>query len=317
MKTLKFNNGQEMPILGLGTWKSATGEVYTAIKEALAMGYRHIDCAHIYGNEDEIGQAFQDAFQEGVLKREELWVTSKLWNNAHAPADVRPALEHTLKNLKLDYLDLYLIHWPVAIKPGLGMPQNAQDFVSLENLPILDTWQAMENLVDSGLSKQIGVSNFSVKKLKDLLTQARIKPGVNQIELHPYLQQKDMLDFCNENGIYLTAYSPLGSPDRPDRLKSENDPILLKDPSILAIAEEHGVSTAQVLISWSIHRNVSVIPKSVNPTRLQQNLDAAKVNLSPENMETIAQLDRHRRYVSGSFWCPEGSPYTLENLWDE
>lgn len=317
MKTLQFNNGDQMPILGLGTWKSAPGEVYTAIKEAIRLGYRHIDCSPIYENEAEIGQALSEAFKEGLVTREQMWITSKLWNDVHAPADVQPALNKSLADLQLSYLDLYLIHWPVALKKGVFLPEAAEDLISLDELPISQTWEAMETLVDQGLCRQIGVSNFSTAKLKGLLDKARLKPTMNQIELHPYLQQSGMLDFCSKNQIYVTAYSPLGSIDRPDVLKAEDEPVLLEDPTIAAIAAKHGITNAQVLISWAIQRGTAVIPKSVNPGRMQQNLDAADVSLTVEDMQEIAGLDRHRRYVGGEFWEMPGSPYTVASLWDE
>jgi alcohol dehydrogenase (NADP+) len=261
-----------MPMLGLGTWKSDPGDVYKAVKEAIRVGYRHIDCAFIYGNEAEIGQALSEAFAEGLVTREQLWVTSKLWNDCHAPADVQPALAQTLADLKLDYLDLYLIHWPVSIKKGEGFPLSAEKLISLEDLPILDTWQALETCVDQGLCRHIGVSNFSAAKLQALMTDARIKPEMNQVELHPYLQQPNLVTFCQSQNIHLTGYSPLGSPDRPAGLKAEDEPILLEDPAIVAIADRHGASPAQVLISWAIHRGTAVIPKSVTPARIAQNL---------------------------------------------
>lgn len=317
MKTLKFTDGAEMPILGLGTWKSAPGEVYQAVKEALKVGYRHIDCAPIYGNEKEVGRALTEAFDEGIVRREEVWITSKLWNNAHAPKAVQPALEQTLKDLQLDYLDLFLIHWPVAQKEESVLPESPSDFLSLEDRPIQKTWEAMENLVDLKLVRHIGVSNFSIPKLEQLLQAARIKPAMNQIELHPYLQQPQMLDFCKKNNIFLTGYSPLGSSDRPEGLKAENEPVLLQDEKVAQIAAQKEASPAQVLISWAIHRGTAVIPKSVNPARIQQNLEAANVVLTPQDMAALESLDKARRYVDGTLWTMDGSPYTLTSLWEE
>lgn len=317
MKTLRFANSDQMPILGLGTWKSSPGDVYKAVKEALRIGYRHIDCASIYGNESEIGQALAESFEEGVVTRDKLWITSKLWNNAHGSEDVQPALEKTLADLRIDFLDLYLIHWPVIIRKEVLFHERASDLVALEDMPIAKTWQVMEKMVTKGLCKHIGVSNFSIDKLSKLLETAEINPEMNQIELHPYLQQTDMLDFCDALSIHLTAYAPLGSADRPARLKVDDEPVLLEDQVITGIAQRHGVTPAQVLISWAINRGTAVIPKSVNPERLKQNLAADEISLSPEDMGEIAQIDRHRRYVSGDFWELEDGPYTVESIWDE
>ena len=317
MKTIQFKNGDQMPIFGLGTWKSTPGEVYTAVKEALRLGYRHIDCASIYGNEAEVGQALAESINEGIVSRDQLWITSKLWNNAHAPENVQPALEKTLADLQIESIDLYLIHWPVVLREEVFFHESAIDLIALDTLPISKTWQTLESMVDNGLCRHIGVSNFSIAKLRKLFETARLMPEMNQIELHPYLQQTAMLEFCSSNSIHITAYAPLGSADRPSRLKVEGEPVLLKDPTISRIAEHHNVTPAQVLISWAIHRQTAVIPKSVNSERLRQNLNAGEVSLTQEDMQEIAGLDRNRRYISGYFWVVEGGPYTIANLWDE
>lgn len=317
MKMLQFANGDSMPILGLGTWNSSPGEVYKAVKEAIAIGYRHIDCAAVYGNEAEVGEAISDSINEGLVSRDKLWITSKLWNNSHAPGDIQPALEKTLSDLQLDAVDLYLIHWPVLIRPGLVYQNSGKDLITLDEIPISQTWGILEDLADKGLCNHLGVSNFSIAKIKKLLETARRAPEMNQIELHPYLQQPEMLEFCQANNIHLTAFAPLGSANRPDRLKVENEPVLIEDPVVNDIAGKHQASPAQILIAWSMHRNVAVIPKSVSPARIKENLEAVNISLSKGDLAALKALDLHRRYVSGTFWTMEGSPYTLENLWDE
>ncbi|HBT87856.1 aldo/keto reductase [Desulfobacter sp.] len=317
MQLLKFSNNDSMPMIGLGTWKSKPAQVYNAIRQALASGYRHIDCAAIYGNEKEVGQALKQVYREGTVSREEVWVTSKLWNNAHKKEDVANALKQTLNNLGLDYLDLYLIHWPVVFRPGVIYPKKANDFISLSKVPILETWESMAACVKSGLIRHIGVSNFSIKKLDALICESGIKPEVNQIELHPFLQQNKMIAYCKSNQIVLTAYSPLGSSDRPAAWKSQNEPSLIENPIILEIAAKHNCTPAQVLIKWAVVRGTAVIPKSVTPTHLIENLAAMDIFLSEQDMEAIATLDAHSRYIPGDSWKIPGSPYADGNLWDE
>ncbi len=315
MKKIQFGNNDQMPALGLGTWKSKAGEVYQAVKTAIKTGYRHIDCAPIYGNEKEVGKAISESIKEGIVTREELWITSKLWNNAHAKADVVPACKQTLSDLQLSYVDLYLIHWPVAFKSGISMPKNNEDMISLDDLPITTTWTGMEETVSLGLTKHIGVSNFGIKALEGLIANSKIKPSMNQVESHPYLQQDALLGFCQKNDIHLTAYSPLGSFDRSDAMKANNEPKLLADPIIAEIAKEKSVSPAQILISWALQRGISVIPKSVNPERIAQNIASEKIILNSTEIEKITALERGYRYVKGNVWVFENGPYTTESLW--
>lgn len=306
-----------MPLLGLGTWKSEEGAAYRAVREAIRIGYRHFDCAPRYENEKEIGEAISDAIGAGEVTREELWITSKLWNNAHQPEDVKPALVQTLRDLSIDYLDLYLIHWPVAIRPDIGFPTQGDEFLSLSEIPLIKTWTAMEKLQAEGLCKHIGVSNFNVPKISDLIRQGAIKPECNQVESHPFLQQKIILEYCQQNSIAMTAYSPIGSLDRPARVRKAEDPSLLEHPIIKNIALELNCTSGQVLIAWAMQRGTAVIPKSSNPGRLLENFQSSKIRLTEDQMQRIANMDRGFRFIDGSIWTIEGSPYTLDELWNQ
>lgn len=317
MRSATFANGDRMPLLGLGTWKAAPGEVGAAVREAIRLGYRHIDCASVYGNEPEVGTAIRAAIDAGEVRREELWITSKLWCNAHGRGNVEPALRRTLADLGLEWLDLYLVHWPVPIRPGVAFPRSGDDLLPPTSVPLADTWAGMEDMRELGLCRHIGVSNVSSRKLHELLAHCRIQPEVNQVERHPLLQQPQLLADCAAAGVHVTAYSPLGSGDRPAALKGADEPVLLANPVIGAIAAEHGCSPAQVLIAWQLQGGLSTIPKSVNPVRLRDNLAAAELTLTPADLERIAGLDQQRRLVDGSFWLLEGSPWTLQSLWDE
>ncbi len=315
MKTLRLNNGNTIPQFGLGTWKSEPGQVKNAVKYGLSIGYEHIDCAPIYGNEKEVGEGLKESFSDNVVKREDIFITSKLWNNRHYQQDVIPALKETLQDLELDYLNLYLIHWPVAFKPEVIFPEDASGVLSLSELPLIETWQGMEQAVKEGLVKNIGVSNFSIQKIDNILLNCNIKPAMNQVECHPYLQQDELLAYCQNNDIALTAYSPLGSKDRPDSLKQQNEPILLENEVIKNIAEKYQATTAQILIQWAIERGTVVIPKSVSPERIKQNFEAQTISLDTEDMEKIKTLNRNYRYVDGSFFALPNSSYTVESIW--
>jgi alcohol dehydrogenase (NADP+) len=305
-----------MPPLGLGTWKSQPEEVYRAVRSAIEVGYRHIDCAAIYQNEEEVGRALADAVKAGDAAREEMWITSKLWNDSHAPEHVRPALETSLRKLQLDHLDLYLIHWPVCLRHGIDLPRSPEDFLPLSKVPLASTWEAMLKVSDQGLASEVGVSNFSKRKIEQIRDATGQTPAVNQIELHPYLQQNKLLAACKALGVAVTAYSPLGSPDSAAMMGRKDDVLLTKHPTIAQIADSHGATPGQVLIAWALARGTSVIPKSVNPKRIAENWAARDLSLTLADMTVIAALDQHRRMVDGRFWFISET-YSPKSLWDE
>jgi alcohol dehydrogenase (NADP+) len=305
-----------MPVLGLGTWKSEPDEVYGAVRSAIEVGYRHIDCAAIYLNEEEVGRALTDAFQAGDATREEVWVTSKLWNDSHASEHVGTALQTSLNKLQLEYLDLYLIHWPVALRHGTELPRGPQDFLPLSEVPLASTWEAMLKVSEQDLARQVGVSNFSQRTIAQVRDATGQTPAVNQIELHPYLQQDALVAGCKELGVAVTAYSPLGSPDSAAMMGRHDDVLLTQHPTITQIAEAHGATPGQVLIAWALARETSVIPKSVNPKRIAENWAARELTLTLADMTAIAALDRHQRMVDGRFWFL-GETYSPQTLWDE
>jgi alcohol dehydrogenase (NADP+) len=315
VKTFKLNSGHNMPLFGLGTWLSVKGEVYNIVKEAIKLGYRHIDCAHCYENEDEIGVALEEVISEGIVKRSDLFITSKLWNNSHKKEDVIPALKKSLEDLKLDYLDLYLIHWPVAFKSDVFFATSADGYLTLDEAPISNTWKELEKAVDMGLIKSIGVANFSESKIKKIQSFAKLPLSVNQVERHPYFNQEKLNSFCKSENILMTSYSPFGSPGRSDAMKKEDEPTLLDNKTLVDLAKKHNVPVSNIIIAWSLNQNISVIPKTVTPSRAKENLDSTKLELSKEDIELINSLDMDYRYVDGSFFTSNGSPYTMEDLW--
>ena len=312
MKYLTLKNGDTLPALGLGTWQAAKGVVAQAVTTALEIGYRHIDCAHVYGNEAEIGEAFAQL----SVSRKDLWITSKLWNNSQEPCNVMPALEKTLENLHLDYLDLYLIHWPVQLKNSVMYPKRADDLIPWSTRHMLETWNALEECVNAGLVRNIGLSNFSTQKMQTIFDNCEIAPAMSQVEIHPCKQQNTMLAFCREKGMGLTGFAPLGSKARPDHQIKKDEPYPLAAPIILEIAEKHGATPGQVLLAWALTRGTAVIPKSTSEAHLRQNFEAADLEFDTDDMQAIAGLDQGYRFIDGSHWMMDGSPYTMQNLWD-
>lgn len=315
MKTLKFSNGDTMHAIGLGTWKSTGKDLKKAVKDALYAGYRHIDTATNYGNEEIIGEALAEVFAEGEIFREDVFITSKLWNDSHGEGQVIPALQTSLRKLQLDRLDLYLIHWPVAFRHGVEFPKRPEDYLTPEDAPLSETWKQMEEAKNLNLTSHIGVSNFSVKKLKDLVSKAKEKPEMNQIELHPLLQQNDLLAYCKSQDILVTAYSPLGSGDRIKAMKAEDEPNMFEIEVLQDIARDRSATVAQVLIAWHTNRGCAVIPKSTTKEHIISNFRAADVGLTDADMKKIAKLDSNYRFINGKFF--EESSRGYENLYDE
>ncbi|XP_068698283.1 aldo/keto reductase slr0942-like [Montipora foliosa] len=316
--TVKLSNGALMPLIGLGTWKSQKGEVGKAVRIAIENGYKHIDCAHVYANEDEIGETLTEVFTEGKVKREDLFIVSKLWCNSQAPEDVLPACQTTLKNLRLKYLDLYLIHIPIAFKKESPFPHCVAEGIlgySEENMQ--KTWKAMEQLVEQGLCKAIGISNFTIKKTASLLETAKIAPACNQVELHPYLPQHELLKFSSSKDIVVTAYSPLGSPDRPSTFGDKSkDPVLLEDTVLKKIADKHNTTIALVALAWGINRKIPVLPKAVSENHIKENLKALDLNLDEDDMKAIENIGVRHRYLTQT-WMYRDKPEEIpENYWD-
>lgn len=312
--------GASMPAIGLGTFGSdhvAPETVAEAVLDAASVGYRHFDCAAVYGNEREIGRSLQTIMAGGV-RREELWITSKLWNNMHAEEDVIPACRRTLADLQLDYLDLYLVHWPFPNHHDPGVDVHARNTSARPYIheSYMKTWRQMERLVDLGLVRHIGTSNMTIPKLKLLLRDARIRPAANQMELHPHFQQPELFDFVRANGIEPVGFSPIGSPARPERDRTPEDTVDVEDPVIVRIARRLGVHPAVVCVKWAVQRGQTPIPFSTTRRNYLANLrGVAGEALTDAEMRDIAGIDRGCRLIKGQvFLWKEGQSW--EDLWD-
>ncbi len=316
----RLASGAAIPVVGLGTFGSdaVSGEtVAEAVLEAARLGYRHFDCASVYGNEHLVGRSLAAVVRSGV-RREELWVTSKLWNDKHGEADVAPSCEQSLCDLQLDYLDLYLVHWPFPNyhPPGCDVTARAKDARPYLHESYMRTWRQLERLVERGLVRHIGTSNMTVAKLELLLRDAAVRPVANEMELHPHFQQPELLRYVVDHGILPIGYSPIGSPGRPQRDRTPEDTVDTEDPVIVAIAQRLGVHPAVVCLKWGLQRGHVVIPFSVKRSHLVANLRASVSDpLSDEEMKAIGGIDRNCRLIKGQvFLWREGQRW--EDLWD-
>ena len=302
-----------LPAVGLGLWKIEKHAVAELIEHAIQSGYRHLDSACDYGNEMEVGVGIESVLSKGLCRREDLWVTSKLWNTFHKPEHVRPALERTLRDLRLDYLDCYLIHFPIALAyvapetrypPGWFFDPKAEEpCMQALPIPLADTWGAMEELVDAGLVQRIGVCNYNVALLRDLLSIARVQPAVLQVEMHPLLTQEKLLRFCRESKIAVTAFSPLGAPSYvPLGMASEQDSLLIH-PMIQSMAASTGRTPAQIILRWGVQRGTAVIPKTSQVKRLKENISVFDFSLSQQQMSDIDALDQGKRFNDPGVFC--------------
>jgi len=310
---LTLNNGSQIPTLGLGMWKIEKIVLPGLVEEAVKIGYRHFDCACDYGNEPQVGEGLQTAMEAGLCNREDLWITSKLWNTYHAAEHVGPALQRSLDDLQLDYLDLYLIHFPIASKfvpfehryppewfydPDAEFPK-----IEIDPVPIRETWEAMEALVSQGRIKNIGICNFNCSLIRDLLSYAKIRPSVLQVELHPRLTQEKLLKYCQQEDIAVTGFSPLGAESYFSIGMAAPEQSLLTHPVITKIARSHDRTPAQVILRWGVQRGTAIVPKTSSAKRLRENFAIFDFDLNNDEMIAITSLNLNQRYNDPGHFC--------------
>ena len=322
---MPFANIQEMPKLGFGLWKIPEAEAASVVYEAIKVGYRHFDSACDYGNERSVGAGIQRALNEGLCERSDLWITSKLWNTYHHPDRIEQALERTLTDLGLEYLDLYLIHFPIALAfvpfetrypPEWTFdPEAVMPVMVPEKVTLADTWRGMEQLKSKGNARHIGVANYNSGLLHDLMNYAEYAPEVLQIESHPYLTQDRLVAMATQYGISVTAFSPLGASSYVELDMAVPEESLLEDPVMLTIADRHHATPAQIALAWGLHRGTSLVVKSVDSLRMQENLGAVDIRLSDIELSEISGLNRGRRYNDPGQFC-EQAFNTLYPIYD-
>jgi len=305
-KCIDLFTGSKMPLLGLGTWHHGSQkEMSDAVRFAIKEGFRHIDCAYCYGNEKEMGQVFSEMVgKDKFIKRENVFIASKLWNTEHAKERVEAACRKTLDDLCLDYLDLYIIHWPSGFIHGKGnVPRDEEGKVLFSGVSLEETWAAMERLVHLGLVKAIGLSNFNSKQILRILEVAKVRPAVLQVESNPRFANEALRQFCSRHSIKMVAFSPFGSPDLP---WGEKLPHILAEPRLVELAQRLNRSPAQVVLRWQIQRGVGVIPKSVFPKELSDNLGVWGWTLGPEDMQVLNAMETGVRKIVPLIVMPNG-----------
>jgi D-xylose reductase len=311
--TFTLASGDQLPAVGLGLWKIPRTQTAELVRTAVRTGYRHFDAACDYGNEAEAGEGLHAAIQGGECRRDELWITSKLWNTFHKAEHVRPACERSLRDLGFDYLDLYLMHFPIALEyvspevryppEWLFDPAAKEPRMEPVGVPLAETWRAMEELVTAGLVKNIGICNFGCSLLRDLLSYVRIRPAVLQVELHPYLTQEKLFRYCREERIAVTGFSPLGASSYLSLNMAKADESVLEQPVVKQAAARLGKTPAQVVLRWGVQRGTAVVPKTTHAARLAENLAIFDFELSADEMQAISALDRGRRFNDPGQFC--------------
>lgn len=315
-----LRSGASIPAIGLGTFGSdryGPAEVAGAVRGAIQAGYRLIDCASVYGNEPAIGEVLAEALRGGV-ERDELFVATKIWNDAHSPADAVASVERSLADLRLDHLDAVFVHWPFrnAHTVGAHGDERDPDARPYEHSEYLETWGALEGLVDDGLVRHLGTSNVTVPKLRRIVQDVRIRPELNEMELHPCFAQPELFEFCVEHGIQPIAYSPLGSPSRPERDRTAEDVVDIEHPAVLAIAAARGIHPALVCLLWAVTRGQIPIPFAVKPEQYHANLRAIHdAPLTNEEMDALRAADVGSRLIKGQVFLWPGADSWLD-LWD-